>query len=110
MAQAYKNLGIYIHVPFCAHKCAYCDFYSITDKSPMNEYVLALTDQIYSKKNIAKNYTVDTVYIGGGTPSILPARYIEKILDALRDTFRISPNAEITIEANPGTLDGEKLA
>ena len=67
-------------------------------------------DQIESKKIISKQYIVDTVYIGGGTPSILPEEQIGKILGTLRNTFKISDDAEITIEANPGTLDGSKLA
>lgn len=110
MANAHKNLGIYIHIPFCAKKCAYCDFYSVTNQNLQEEYVLALLDQIESKKIISKQYIVDTVYIGGGTPSILPEEQIGKILGTLRNTFKISDDAEITIEANPGTLDGSKLA
>ncbi len=105
-----ENLGLYIHIPFCARKCAYCDFYSIEDTSLMNAYTYALIAQIKSYKTVGKNYFVDTIYIGGGTPSLLPADHITRILDAVRATFRILPEAEISMEANPGTLTDEKLA
>ncbi|MBQ7309284.1 MAG: radical SAM family heme chaperone HemW [Clostridia bacterium] len=105
-----EKLGLYIHIPFCAKKCAYCDFYSIEDASLMNAYTYALIAQIKSFKNACKNYFVDTIYIGGGTPSILPADHIVRILDAVRATFRVQPDAEISMEANPGTLTSEKLS
>lgn len=105
-----KSLGIYIHVPFCAGKCAYCDFYSITDTEAMHDYMLALTGHIRSKKKTAKKRIVDSIYIGGGTPSILPASYTEKILETVYDVFNVAEDAEISMEANPGTLDGTKLA
>ncbi len=105
-----KNLGVYIHIPFCVHKCAYCDFYSVTNTDLSEEYINALVEQIESKKAVARGYTVDTVYIGGGTPSILPKEDVERLLTAVRNTFRVDDNAEITIEANPGTLTGGKLA
>ena len=110
MAAQNKNLGIYIHIPFCAQKCAYCDFYSITDTQAMREYTLALTSQIRAKKSLGKNRTVDSIYIGGGTPSLLPITHIEKILETVYDVFNVSDKAEISMEANPGTLDGGKLA
>ncbi len=110
MAAQNKNLGIYIHIPFCAQKCAYCDFYSVTDTQAMREYVLALTSHIRAKKSLGKNYTVDSIYIGGGTPSLLPAVYMEKILETVYDVFNVSDKAEISMEANPGTLDSGKLA
>ena len=105
-----QPLGIYIHIPFCAHKCAYCDFYSVTDTGKVQAYIDALTSQIKSFKKRGKDYTLDTVYIGGGTPSYIDPSYITDILDTLRKTFRFSECPEITIEANPGTLDGIKLS
>ncbi len=105
-----KRLGIYVHIPFCLRKCAYCDFYSITDSALRHDYVNALIAQIRSFRAAASGYTVDSVYIGGGTPSLLEGSEIARILGALRSTFRFSEDVEISMEANPGTLDGEKLA
>ncbi len=110
MSQFQKPLGLYIHVPFCAHKCAYCDFYSITNEDLIQEYTAAITAHIRSRKNDAKNYTVDTVFFGGGTPSLLPTESFIEIMETIYDVFDVSQTAEITIEANPGTLDSKKLA
>ena len=104
-----ENLGIYIHIPFCAKKCAYCDFYSMCDLSLRENYVDALVAQISSFRAEAKNRIVDTVYIGGGTPSILSGEQILRILKTVRKVFKVSEDAEITMEANPGTLDPGKL-
>lgn len=110
MPQSAKHLGIYIHVPFCARKCAYCDFYSVTDASLMREYTSAVVAHIRSKKKEFKNAVADTVFFGGGTPSLLPVEYIYEILEAVRSVFKVADDAEITLEANPGTLDSPKLA
>ena len=104
-----ENLGIYIHIPFCAKKCAYCDFYSMCDLSLRENYVDALVAQISSFRAEAKNRIVDTIYIGGGTPSILSGEQILRILKTVRKVFKVSEDAEITMEANPGTLDPGKL-
>lgn len=105
-----KHLGIYIHVPFCAHKCAYCDFYSITNEELIKEYTIAVTSHIRRQKKLAKNYIVDSVFFGGGTPSLLPTESFCEIMETLYSVFNVSPEAEITVEANPGTLDSKKLA
>ena len=105
-----RRLGIYIHIPFCIRKCAYCDFYSITATELRADYVNALISQIKAFRMAAKNYLVDSVYIGGGTPSMLSGEEMTRILSALRMTFHLSDDVEISMEANPGTLDGEKLA
>lgn len=105
-----KQLGIYIHIPFCAHKCAYCDFYSVTSVDKAEAYTNALCRQIRSYKKKAKDYTVDTIYIGGGTPSVIDTEYIVQIMQAVNETFKVDDTAEISMEANPGTLDGSKLA
>ena len=105
-----KRLGLYIHIPFCLHKCAYCDFYSITDTKRRVAYVRALIEQIRSFEFSVKDYIVDSIYIGGGTPSLLWGEDLEDILYAVRSKFRLSHDVEISMEANPGTLDGEKLA
>ncbi|MCQ2435336.1 MAG: radical SAM family heme chaperone HemW [Clostridia bacterium] len=106
-----KSIGIYIHIPFCAQKCNYCDFYSMpcADSDFMRTYADALIGQIKSKKRLLRNRHVSTIYIGGGTPSLMPPEYIVNILNAVKSTAVIDQNAEITIEANPGTLDGAKL-
>jgi len=100
--------GLYIHIPFCLKKCPYCDFYSITDLSKKGAYLKALTVEIAQRKQGA-NHPFDTVYIGGGTPSILSGLEIEKILETVRSSFKILPSTEITLEINPGTLDVKAL-
>lgn len=105
-----ENLGLYIHIPFCVHKCAYCDFYSLTSRYDAKDYAEALITQIKSCKKIGKNYFVDTIYIGGGTPSCIDPELIYKILDTVKSVFCVSPDAEITIEANPGTLESSGLS
>lgn len=102
-------IGVYFHIPFCVHKCAYCDFYSLVS-SATSGYAEAVVRQIKAHKNDFKGRFVDTVYIGGGTPTILPPEDITKILDGLRAFTDVATDAEITIEANPGTLDGARLS
>lgn len=105
-----KDLGLYIHIPFCIKKCAYCDFLSWSgDKDQKEEYVRDLEQEIRSYKTFAADYQVSTVYFGGGTPSILETGQIERIMGTLRQTFRIEKKAEITLEMNPGTARKEKL-
>ena len=108
-----KRGGIYIHIPFCVRKCAYCDFLSApADEKTRAEYVKALQTEIYqTAKLLSENpYTVDTVFFGGGTPSILAPGHVKALADTLRESFPFAENAEITIECNPGTLDEEKAA
>ena len=105
-----ERLSIYIHVPFCIRKCEYCDFYSLCDLSLRADYVEALIMQIKDFRSEAKNKLVDTIYFGGGTPSLLSGEEIVRILKTVRSVFRVSDDAEITMEANPGTLDPEKLS
>ena len=102
-------LGVYIHIPFCAHKCAYCDFYSLEGRDASG-YAEAVVRQMKNHKSDFRGRFVDTVYIGGGTPSYLPPDDIAKILNGLRTYADIATDAEITIEANPGTLDGARLS
>ncbi len=101
--------GLYVHVPFCVSKCAYCDFISFSDHSPMDAYIAALVKEASLRRAVFDAVCFDTVFIGGGTPSILRQGRIAQIIEALRDNFSILSNAEITIEANPGTLTREKL-
>ncbi|WP_113671289.1 radical SAM family heme chaperone HemW [Vallitalea guaymasensis] len=105
-----KNISLYIHIPFCKSKCNYCDFLSFDNKdSVKREYVNALINEIKSYSEIAKEYSVKSIFIGGGTPSILSCSDIKKIFDSLKLYYNIDADAEITIEANPGTLDEEKI-
>ncbi len=101
--------GVYIHVPFCRRKCPYCDFYSVVaDDETIHNYALTLAANIINFKGDKAN--VDTVYFGGGTPSLMTPDDVELVLDAVRHTFTLFDNAEITLEANPCTVDFEKLS
>ena len=106
------DIGIYIHIPFCRRKCLYCDFCSFTgiDSATRSRYVDALVRELRSYSTPLAPYTVNTVFIGGGTPSLLAAEETERVFDALRTCFDLAPDAEITSEVNPATADGEKLA
>ena len=105
-----KDLGLYIHIPFCIKKCAYCDFLSWKGSDEEREaYVQALEKEISSYSEFAKDYRVSTVFFGGGTPSVLEGEQTERILKKIRDTFRVEKDAEITLEMNPGTAQKEKL-
>ena len=105
-----KELGIYVHIPFCKRKCAYCDFISFSGKARLIEkYVEALKREINKCKISKEDYMVKTIYFGGGTPSFIESKYIVEILEAIKEKFNISKNAEITIEINPGTVTEEKL-
>lgn len=104
-----KRLGLYIHIPFCEHKCDYCDFYSITK---FNDYVrftdtLLLQMEDFSEKT--KDYIVDTIYIGGGTPTVLPIKRMLEIINGLYRNFNVSDKVEFTMEANPATVNKKTL-
>ena len=105
--------GKYIHIPFCLRKCYYCDFFSrpIDDKDLRKEYARALVQEInfYGKK-YGKNFSADSIFFGGGTPSLMEAGLIEKIIVALKNNFNISEDAEISMECNPATMDSKKLS
>ena len=105
-----KKLGIYIHIPFCKRKCAYCDFVSFSNKQKLvEEYVETLKKEINKCKINKEEYLIDTIYFGGGTPSYIYSKYIIDILEVIRNRFNVSKDAEITIEVNPGTASEEKL-
>lgn len=105
-----KKLGIYIHIPFCKRKCHYCDFISFSGKEKLIEkYINSLKEEIRKYKINKEEYLIETIYFGGGTPSVIDSSYIIEIIKTLREKFNISKNAEITIEINPGTVDEQKL-
>jgi len=102
-----ERLGIYIHIPFCKSKCFYCDFNSYANHEELvGAYVDALKKEI---NNVSDNREVPSVYIGGGTPSYIDAKYITEILEVVKNRFNVENDAEITIEVNPGTIDENKL-
>lgn len=101
--------SLYIHIPFCIRKCIYCDFLSIRhDQNIAGDYVTALINELDIRKEAAGE--IKTIYIGGGTPTTLTTQELIRLIQALRTSFRIMPDAEITIEANPGTIDREKIS
>ena len=102
-----NNLGIYIHIPFCIKKCNYCDFLTIigSDQPKTDEYVRYLCKEIILMKEYAQNKIVDTVYFGGGTPSLLSVNNINNIMNCINQHYNLSRDAEITIEINPETID-----
>lgn len=105
-----RELELYIHIPFCMKKCAYCDFLSgPAPRETIDRYVTALVAEIRQYQKLAENYRVTTIFFGGGTPSILLGGQMKEIFDALRDVFEIQADAEITMEANPGTVTKENL-
>ena len=106
-----KPLGLYIHIPFCKSKCVYCDFYSLPNaEREMNRYTSAVCRHLTETAPQAAAHLADTVYFGGGTPSYLGPRRLQKILKTVRKHYRIAPDAEVTLEANPDSIgDWRKL-
>ena len=102
--------GLYLHIPFCLSKCAYCGFYSIPSTKRKADFLEALKHEMVSRKDYLHGEKVETVYFGGGTPSLLHLEEIEDILKTLHDCFEIDPEAEVTFEANPDTLSLEYLS
>lgn len=106
--------GIYIHIPFCQSRCIYCDFYSTTHHEAKEAYIKALVKELtlragYLQDEFSEPAEIKTIYLGGGTPSTLDASQLERIFSALYHTYRISSEAEITLEANPDDLTTEKI-
>ena len=104
--------GVYIHIPYCIQRCHYCDFTTFEKNRilPPKEYTTLITNEIHSKHLLAPTKKIDTIYFGGGTPSLIDAHFIVAILHALANAgFERSPNCEVTIEINPATVDEQKL-
>ena len=105
-----NKAALYIHIPFCKVKCVYCDFYSITKKeNQIPLFTECLLKEIEAYKDYANKWEFNTIFLGGGTPSLLPTKYLEQILRKLDDTFDTSIVEEITLEANPGEAPLEHL-
>lgn len=106
-----KRLGLYVHIPFCKSKCAYCDFNSFVPGSSeiMTRYVSSLLSHMEVYRDGTRDYRVDTVFIGGGTPTALPPEELTRLIKGIHRSFDISKNAEFTIEANPATVTPKQL-
>ena len=101
--------GIYIHIPFCKQACHYCDFHFSTSMKKKNEMVLALAKEIRMRKKEFENETIETIYFGGGTPSILQISDLRFLIDEVYKNFTVAENPEITLEANPDDLSRERI-
>lgn len=105
-----NNLGLYLHFPFCRAKCRYCDFYSLPDLSLVSRYEAALVKSLSDFSSFAEGYFVDSIYFGGGTPSLASEEGIRGIFAQMRASYRILPDCEITVEMNPESASPEVLA
>ncbi|MCX7682524.1 MAG: radical SAM family heme chaperone HemW [Anaerolineae bacterium] len=105
-----SSLSVYVHIPFCRARCAYCDFNTYAGlESLLPRYVAALCREVELAGNRWGDFSLATVYFGGGTPSLMTPEMVERVLNALSLAFCMPPDVEITLEANPGTVDGHKL-
>jgi len=107
-----RALSLYVHIPFCKAKCNYCDFLSFggCDYSQHKQYINALCKEIQAYRTIAGEYTLKTIFFGGGTPSFIEASFIEQVMQTIGSVFEVDDHAEITIEGNPDSLLKDKLA
>ena len=101
--------GIYIHIPFCKRRCIYCDFFSTTQSEKKSAYVHALCQELDMRKDYLKGEDIETIYLGGGTPSQLTQEELEEIFSSLYNIYKVKENAEITLEANPDDLTPEYI-
>jgi oxygen-independent coproporphyrinogen-3 oxidase len=106
------SMGVYIHIPFCIKKCRYCDFFSLPlrDESYLDKYTQALINEIKVRGQKMPAVQLESIYLGGGTPSLLNGRQLKSILQTVTNEFALLPGAEVSLEANPATLDEVKLA
>lgn len=102
--------GLYLHIPFCEKKCIYCDFFSVESVNNFDVFSEILIKEIQMYKNNLTQESVETIYFGGGTPSLLNPKHFEKILSAIYNQFSLTNNPEITVEVNPGTVNYKKLS
>src|SRR5437870_1405227 len=113
MIENSQNLSAYFHIPFCETKCVYCDFYSIEDRSSQSKFVDLINKEIDLKitthpELIGRN--LQTIFFGGGTPSLLSSQELSSIISQIKKYFAIDSNVEFTLECNPGTVSLEKLS
>lgn len=102
--------GIYLHIPFCKKRCIYCDFFSTTCKEQKTAYIRALCHELTDRKDYLKGEPIETIYLGGGTPSQLAKEDFEAIFSHIYKVYKVTPNAEITLEANPDDLTSEYIS
>lgn len=102
--------GIYLHIPFCKRRCIYCDFYSTTMEQRKDEYIEALCRELEMRRDYTGEPSVATVYFGGGTPSQLEERHFQQVFETIGNNYRLRPDAEITLEANPDDLTPDYVA
>lgn len=102
--------GIYIHIPFCKKKCHYCNFFSVASLAGKHSILPAIADELHARHDYLQGEEIETIYIGGGTPSLLSGNEIESFMKCITNDYKVSPDAEITLEANPDDLTPEKLA
>ena len=99
--------GIYLHIPFCKRRCIYCDFFSTTQGGQTDRYIEALCSELEQRKEYLEGEDIETIYLGGGTPSQLQEKHFEQIFSTLYIYYPVRPDAEITLEANPDDLNKE---
>lgn len=105
-----KTLGLYIHIPFCKTICVYCNFLTFANKQQwIPKYIDALKEEIIKKSSQFHDYIIETIYFGGGTPSLIEANQIDQVLLSIRENFQVRKSVEINIECNPESLDLEKI-
>lgn len=105
-----KETAIYVHIPFCDHKCIYCDFYSIVSYDNLNNYLTALKNEIeFYASNERNNREIISIFFGGGTPSFVEPSYIGEIIESIQSNFQLKEKCEITLETNPGTVTKQKI-
>jgi len=105
-----KKTAFYIHIPFCDHKCIYCDFYSIITSDNISSFLQSLKKEIkYYAETYSSNRIITSIFFGGGTPSLMQPEYLEEIISSIAENFSVSTEAEITMETNPGTVNKDKL-
>lgn len=101
--------GVYLHIPFCKKRCIYCDFYKSTDVSEIELYIKTLKRELWFRRDYLSDPHIETIYFGGGTPSVLSSSQIKEILDAVKSVFKVNSEAEITMEMNPDDMSFEYL-
>src|ERR1035437_3403210 len=102
--------GIYIHIPFCRKRCHYCDFFKSTDFSQKFRLLEGLNRELVSRSSELESDEINTIYLGGGTPSVLQIDELKELLEIIGQNYTVSPTAEITMEANPDDLSQAKLS
>ncbi len=106
----YSPISLYIHIPYCASKCHYCDFVScVGNETEIKQYLLLLEKEIGMYRNLMKNRPIKTIFFGGGTPSLIPGQEMMWLMKVIRNAFNLMPEAEVSVEANPGQMNQRKL-